>query len=118
MLYSGASECPDSCRTALHRLRQTRQMIGREMDRVMRVFLHGESAPDRVLLQGEYPGLQTINDKGLGDLLEDKRPKTVMPGGIYLLDPLANLVMYFPPDLDPRELVDDVKHLLRLSRIG
>jgi hypothetical protein len=41
-----------------------------------------------------------------------------MPGGIYLIDPLANLVMYFPPDLGPRELVDDVKHLLRLSRIG
>lgn len=118
MLYSSDSECLDSCRAALHRMRQTRLMLGREMERVERVFLRGESAPDRVFLEGEHPGLQTINDKGLGILLEEKRPGNTMPDGIYLLDPLANLVMYFPPDLDPRELVDDVKHLLKLSRIG
>jgi hypothetical protein len=27
-------------------------------------------------------------------------------------------VMYFRPDLDPADMVDDIKHLLRLSRIG
>lgn len=118
MLYKSDAECGDACRTALHRLRQTRQMLGREMDRVVRVFLRGESLPDKVLLEGENPGLQTINDKGLGDLLEEKRPNNLLPGGIYLFDPLANLVMYFPPDLEPRDLVDDVQHLLRLSRIG
>jgi hypothetical protein len=39
-------------------------------------------------------------------------------GGYYLVDPLGNLVMYFRPDLDPSDMVDDIKHLLRLSRIG
>lgn len=118
MLYRTDSACTDACREALHRLRQTRQMLGREMDRVVPVVLHDDSLPARVLLEGEHPGLQTINDKGLGELLVEKRPNNAMPGGIYLLDPLANLVMYFPPDLDPRDLVDDVKHLLKLSRIG
>jgi hypothetical protein len=27
-------------------------------------------------------------------------------------------VMYFRPDIDPADTVDDIKHLLRLSRIG
>jgi hypothetical protein len=27
-------------------------------------------------------------------------------------------VMYFRPDMNPSEMVDDIKHLLRLSRIG
>jgi hypothetical protein len=59
-----------------------------------------------------------MKDKGLRELLEKKRPMDLVSGGIYLFDPLANLVMYFPPDLDPRDMVDDIKHLLKLSRIG
>jgi hypothetical protein len=35
-----------------------------------------------------------------------------------LIDPLGNLVMYFQPDLDPSQMVDDIKRLLKLSRIG
>ena len=118
MLYTNEAACDDACLDALYRMRQTRQMTGREMDRLLRVFLHGESVPDRVLLQREHPGLITITDKGLASLLDARRPGDALPGGIYLIDPLSNLVMYFPPDLDPGEMVDDMKHLLKLSQIG
>lgn len=118
MLYANTDQCADSCQAALYRMQQSRLMIGREMDRVVRVFLHGDSATDTVFTEGEQPGLKTINDKGLAMLLEQNRPSETMPGGIYLIDPLANLVMYFPPDLNPRDMVDDIKHLLKLSQIG
>lgn len=118
MLYAAEGPCTELCRDGLYRQRQTRLMLGREMERVARVFLHDDSPLDTVFLEGEHAGLKTINDKALADFLENKRPQDRLPGGIYLFDPLANLVMYFPPDLEPRELVDDVKHLLKLSRIG
>ena len=118
MLYANEGHCDDTCFEALYKMRQTRQMLGREMERLQRVFLHGESSPDRVVLEGEHPGLITITDKRLASLLEAKRPGDAPPGGIYLIDPLSNLVMYFPPDLDPRDMVDDMKHLLKLSQIG
>ena len=88
------------------------------MDRVQRVFLHGETPPDTVFLAEEHPGLITIEDSGLTGLLRNKRPADVPAGGYFLIDPHGNLVMYFRPDLDPAEIVDDIKHLLRLSRIG
>ena len=118
MLYANDSVCADPCRVALYRLRQTRLMLGKDMDRVVRVFLHGDSAPDTVFLEEQHPGLITMTDNRLDALLAEKRPEDVSPGGSYLIDPLGNLVMYFPPDLNPRALVDDVKHLLKLSHIG
>jgi hypothetical protein len=118
MLYSNPAECGDACRDALVRLRQSRLMLGKDMPRVVRVFLHGESAPDTVSLEQQHAGLITITDKGLSALLEDKRPAGLQSGGCYLIDPLGNLVMYFPPELNPKDMVGDIKHLLRLSHIG
>ncbi len=118
MLYAGSAECGDDCDKALVRLRQSRLMLGKDMRRVGRVFLRGESAPDTVDISEQHVGLITISDKDLIRLLEEKRPKELQQGGCYLIDPLGNLVMYFPPDLDPKEMVGDIKHLLKLSHIG
>jgi hypothetical protein len=93
-------------------------MLGKEMDRLQRVFLRGESLPDTVFLAAEHQGLITLQDSRLVALLENKRPKDTAAGGYYLVDPLGNLVMYFHPGLNPADMVDDIKRLLRLSHIG
>ncbi len=118
LLYSNPDECRETCQDALYTLRQSRLMLGKEMDRVTRVFLHGETPPDTVFLAAEHAGLMTIEDAGLAGLLDNKRPADLPEGGYFLIDPLGNLVMYFRPDIDPSDMVDDIKHLLRLSRIG
>ena len=118
LLYVNNGPCSDSCRGALYTARQSRLMLGKEMDRVKRVFLHGDSAPDTVFLVEEHPGLITLEDSSLDGLLNKKRPADLPAGGYFLIDPHGNLVMYFRPDLHPAEMVDDIKHLLKLSRIG
>lgn len=118
LVYSNAAECRESCRKALFRQRQIRLMLGGEMGRVLRVFLHGAASPDKVVLDQQHRGLKTINDIGLGNLLQKKRPADLPEGGLYLIDPLGNLVMYFADELAPGDVVDDIKHLLSLSRIG
>jgi hypothetical protein len=87
-------------------------------NRVKRVFLHGDSPPDTVFLTEEHQGLITIEDSSLNGLLKKKRPTELPAGGYFLIDPLGNLVMYFRPDIEPSDMVDDIKRLLRLSRIG
>ena len=118
ILYANNDACDDQCGDALVRLRQTRLMLGKDMQRVKRVFLHGDSLPDTVTLEEQHAGLITMTDNDLNMLLEMKRPSELQPGGCYLIDPLGNLVMYFPPNLDPKEMVGDIKHLLKLSHIG
>lgn len=118
LLYANPGACETDCRGSLHAMRQARLMLGREMERVERVFLHGASPPDTLFLADEHPGLITIEDGSLARLLDNKRPADSETGGYFLIDPHGNLVMYFRPDLDPADMVDDVKHLLRLSRIG
>ncbi|MGI9201097.1 MAG: hypothetical protein ACR2QL_08570, partial [Woeseiaceae bacterium] len=81
-------------------------------------FLHGDSAPDKVFLTSEHQGLITTQEAQLSAVLKNKKPAELPDGGYYLVDPLGNLVMYFRPDLNPSEMVDDIKRLLRLSRIG
>ena len=118
LLYANTAGCGDPCREALYTSRQSRLMLGREMDRVQRIFLRGESAPDTVFMAEEHQDLIALEDSSLDDLLTNKRPADLAPGGLFLIDPLGNLVMYFPPGLDPSEMVDDIKRLLKLSRIG
>jgi len=118
LLYANAGDCDVACRDALYTIRQSRLMLGPEMERLRRVFLHGESAPDTVFLAEEHEGLVAFEDRNLAALLERKRPESLVAGGFYLIDPLSNLVLYFPPDINPSDMVDDIKHLLELSRIG
>jgi hypothetical protein len=118
LIYPHAGACEESCRDQLYTLRQSRLMLGKEMDRLQRVFLHGDIPPDTVFLAEEHADMVALQDAELQALLEAKRPAGLAAGGFYLVDPLGNLVMYFGPDIDPYDMVDDVKHLLRLSRIG
>jgi hypothetical protein len=118
LLYAKDGACDEACAFSLYTLRQSRLMLGKEMDRLARVFLHGDTPPDTVLIANEHEGLVSLQDGSLSALLEAKRPADLDAGGYYLVDPLGNLVMYFQPDIDPAAMVEDIKHLLELSRIG
>ncbi|HZD53785.1 MAG TPA: hypothetical protein VE175_12110, partial [Woeseiaceae bacterium] len=55
LVFVHEARCGASCRQALVRLRQSRLMLGPDMDRIRTVFLHGRAAPDTVFLEREHP---------------------------------------------------------------
>ncbi len=118
LVHVNEGTCGEECEFALYTLRQSRLMLGKEMDRLARVFLHGDTAPDTVFLADQHAGLISIRDGGLSGLLQNKKPAELAAGGFYLIDPLGNLVMYFHPGIDPSDMVEDIKRLLKHSRIG
>lgn len=118
LVYSDLNPCGDPCRDALYTIRQMRLMLGKEMDRVRRLFLHGDAPLDTLFIAEEHQGLITLRDEELSSLLSNKKPADLPAGGYYLIDPLGNVVLYFSPDIEPVDIVEDMKRLLKLSHIG
>lgn len=118
LIFDADGACREACQDGLYTLRQSRLMLGREMDRLDRILLHRDSALDTLFLSREYEGTIPLEDTATSEFLKSKIPVGLDPGGFYLLDPRGNLVMYFDPGLEPGRMVDDIKRLLKLSRIG
>jgi hypothetical protein len=117
LVYVAREDCGEVCRDALYNGRQMRLALGRLMDRVQRVYLHAGVPPDPAFLAAEHPDLlvasvATADGQALLALL------TGQPEGYWLVDPLGNAMMRYPPDEPPRGMLEDLKRLLRLSRIG
>jgi hypothetical protein len=105
--------CDAACERKLYATRQARTIQGRDQDRIARVLIvTGDAAPTPALLS-QHPGLEVVR----------AIPSTVaaLPSGdagIYLIDPLGNLVLAWPADPDIKALAKDLGRLLRASQIG
>lgn len=118
LLFSYQGDCDQPCRDGLYTMRQLRRLLGKDRDRLERVFLHSEISPDTVFLANEHAGLIAVHDDELVALLKNKKPATKADGGFFLIDPLGNLVMYFDPAIDPSETFEDIRRLFKFSHIG
>ena len=124
LLYMPAGECTDTCKLNLYHMRQVRLALNHRMDRVQRVVLpeNGEQLSDELL--AEHLGLLVANgsaaeQSALRDQVNSAESELdSLPDAIYLIDPFGNIMLRFPPDLDPKSMLKDVKHLLKVSRIG
>ncbi len=98
--------CSDGCREALHQLRQLHVLLNRDAPRVRRGLLTaGGELPAG--LQAQYPRLAALSGN-----LERLAP------GIYVVDPIGNLVLHYPMSDAGEPVLDDLKRLLKVSQIG
>jgi hypothetical protein len=118
LVYVGDGTCDDACRTALVFARQTRLALNNEMTRVQRVFLAtgnccasdylGREQPGLIALDASAPEAQPLLAQFPGD----------RPHSLYIVDPLGNLMMRHDAGHTSKDLLTDLKKLLRLSHIG
>jgi len=119
LVYVGDGRCDERCRATLTLIRQTRLALNMDMARVQRIFLTTGSCCDRAYLDAEHPGLLiALADNEPGADLLAAFPDTAA-GSIYIVDPLGNLMMRHPPAAAPtKDLLEDLRRLLKLSHIG
>jgi hypothetical protein len=110
-----AAACAADCEKKLYFMRQVRKAQGKESGRVERLWVLTDAAAPRAELRAAIEGTQILR-------LESFAAAGEFPGNptrhIYLIDPLGNLMMRFPPEPDPSGVIKDLQRLLKYSRFG
>ena len=123
ILYKPDSQCADDCEKTLYDIRQARLALNHRMERVQRVVLLEQNDTLSAAVLEQQLGLQVLTiSKESGSLSSQitaaQEKMEIKSGLIYLFDPLGNLMMRYTADQLPRPLFKDLKHLLKVSRIG
>ncbi|HEX6995810.1 MAG TPA: hypothetical protein VF339_16885 [Gammaproteobacteria bacterium] len=119
LLYVRTSACDDACREHVVRIAQVHAALGRDRDRVRRVYL----GPDADALASRDPKLAAAStaDASADALLDALASAGAEPGDggrLYVVDPHGNLVLSYPADAEQRGLLEDLERLLDVSQIG
>lgn len=108
--------CDAACEQKLYLQRQLRESLGRDKDRIDRVWLVSDDAPVRDAL---LPALQqaTVLRVPQADLARWLQPETgrALPDHVYLVDPRGDWMMRFPADLNFNKAKRDLSRLLKAS---
>jgi cytochrome oxidase Cu insertion factor (SCO1/SenC/PrrC family) len=95
--------CSDECATAVARLRALHVLLNKDADRVRRAVIDVAGAPPR------------IDDADVAVLAGDA---SMLRPGIYIVDPLANVVLRYDYPQAGKPVLEDLKKLLKVSHIG
>lgn len=116
------TRCDVSCEEMLYVARQVNVALGKDSERVQRALLQQPvslSGDTDALLRIEYPKMRRFQlDSAAFEKLSEIADNQDIAGRIYLADPNGNIMMFFEPGQAGGDILDDLKHMLRLSNIG
>jgi len=112
-LVVAASDCAQDCKRSLYVTRQVRIALGKDLERVQRLLVT-RRLPD-IDLTKTQPDLAVAAPDAFPGFKEFTPPG---PDHLLLVDPLGNVMMYYPLRVEPKDLHDDLKRLLRYSQTG
>jgi len=125
MVHIGPSSCPEECLKDIYYMRQVHAAQAKEIGRVQRVFIAtdmGEAEKLKAKLV-DYPEMPvwTGEKQALAAVLQSfgiDAEQAAEQQGIYLVDPLGNLIMRYQPGTDPGGMLKDLTRLLKYSWVG
>ena len=118
ILFAVPDPCPEACFQEISALRQIHRASGRHQPRIRIALLMQEpSSPESVnRIHETYSKFQLISDPS--GKLETVLEQVVQgDGGVYLIDPLGDIMMVYAAGADPNHLKQDLKRLLTWSKL-
>lgn len=124
LVSADSGACPESCVKKLFTLRNSHASQGKNVERLTRVwFLTDDAAVPPQVLEA-YKGTHMLRadpEKLVAFLAPEAGPAerdAALNAPMWIIDPLGNLMMVFPPDADSISVRDDITKLIKNSRIG
>lgn len=118
LVHVGGAQCDEACRDTLYATRQVRRSLGRDLPRVQRIYCATEDRAALAFFAAEHPQLVVLGPDESTTTVLRKAVGDLAAGDVYLVDPLGNLMMRFPKETGMQGMQQDLKRLLRVSRIG
>ena len=114
-LMADSGACDAHCRQKLYYMRQIRLTQGKDQGRIERVWLITDHITPAAAIDHEYRGTLHVAPATAEFVSRLPAPRSVTDH-IYVVDPLGNLMMRYPRDLDPNRMKGDVTRLIGLSK--
>lgn len=116
LVVAAEGSCDATCEQLLYLQRQLRESLGREKDRVDRVWLVPGEQPVRAALMPALQGaiVRQAKAEALGRWLQPEAGRA-LGAHLYLVDPMGRWMMRFPAELDPSKAKKDLERLLRAA---
>ena len=107
--------CDASCQQHLYFQRQLRESLGREKDRLDRVWLVSDEAAIPAALNTALQGATVLRVAGLEQWLQPAAGQK-LADHLYVVDPIGNWMMRFPAGMDAAGAAQAKRDLERLLR--
>ncbi|HYE70012.1 MAG TPA: hypothetical protein VD932_00625 [Aquabacterium sp.] len=114
-----AASCAEACEKRLYLQRQLREMLGRERDRVDKLWLITDDAPVAPALASALTGtpamhMLRVSHEAVASWLKPEAGRA-LDDHLYLVDPRGDWMLRAPADPDPAKLKRDIDRLLRAA---
>ena len=123
-LTVGPSTCNAQCLDALVTIRQVRRAMAVDRQRIKRFIMltdEDDLSQFKALVADEQHGLSVLLAAGATQKAFKKvlsPDGEVLDAGLYLIDPLGNLMMYYAPGIEGKKILKDIQRLFKVSKIG
>ncbi len=112
LLVTSADDCRADCRELVYLARQIHIGLNREVARAGHVLAHGAALPADYAaeLHTAYPQLRLLELDG------ERYPEE--GAQLWIVDPHGNLVLRYPAGSNGKQILEDLRYLLKISQIG
>ena len=118
VIVFGSSACDQAtCQESLYKTRQVHIALGKESDRLVRLYVapKAPALPDELVT--EHPKVFWLNSTK-AQIVKALNLKEWPENQYFIVDPLGNIMMQYFPEQEGGDLLKDLRKLMKASKIG